>query len=366
MNIAIFGLAISSSWGNGHATTYRALCKGLHQRGHRVTFFERDAEWYRSNRDQIPEYVTFVAYADWPAIAPTARRVLAETDVALVGSYFPDGQQAIDAMLESDVEVKAFYDIDTPITVQELKASGEATYLRADQLSALDLYLSFTGGPLLEDIRTRFRPRLAVPLYCAVDPADHYRTPRDARLACDLSYMGTYAGDRQPKLQELLSKPAEMLPQQDFIVAGPMYPAEIAWPRNVERIMHLEPKYHRCLYSSSRLCLNVTRREMVLAGYSPSVRLFEAAACGAAIVSDPWPGIETFFQPGHELLLATRAEEVKHYLTGIDARELRAIGAAAQARVLTEHSHVARAAEFEAYVEAANREETGATARLAG
>jgi spore maturation protein CgeB len=353
MRIVIFGLAITSSWGNGHATTYRALGRALHARGHRITFFERNVEWYASNRDlPQPDFCQVHLYDDWAATLPLVRRALNDADVAMVGSYFPDGIAAIEESLQSRASIKAFYDIDTPVTLAELRRHGRTDYLLAEQVRNLDLYLSFTGGTALQELQQQFGARRPLALYCSVDPCVYRRVPHDARLACALSYMGTYAPDRQPKLQELLCAPAQALTEEKFIVAGPMYPDAVRWPRNVEHIAHLEPKYHPCLYSSSHLVLNLTRREMARVGHAPSVRLFEAAACGAAIVSDNWPGLDELFCPGQEILLATSAENVIRYLQLSD-RELRSIGEAAQARILAEHSNDRRARQFEEMVQSA-------------
>src|ERR1041385_8833136 len=326
MKIVIFGLSITSSWGNGHATTFRALSRALHDRGHRIVFYERDLEWYASNRDlPEPHYCDVCTYERWPEVLPKARRDLADCDVVIVGSYFPDGLRAIDAVLDSYAPVKAFYDIDTPITVSQLRA-GDASYLARKQVPGFDLYFSFTGGPMLTELEAQFGARRAVPLYCSVDAKHHDRRKTYRRYTCDLSYMGTYAQDRQAKLQELLCEPARRLPEARFIVAGPQYPKAFRWPKNVRRITHLSPHWHPGLYSSSRLVLNLTRKEMVEAGYSPSVRLFEAAACGAAIVSDSWPGLEAFFQPKQEILLANHVSDVIGYLRDIDQAELSTIG----------------------------------------
>ncbi len=358
VKIVIFGLSITSSWGNGHATTFRALARALHGRGHSIVFFEKDVEWYASNRD-LPEpgFCELTLYTRWADVLPVVRRELASADVAMVGSYFPDGIAAMDAMLDSTATVRTFYDIDTPITVAALRERGATDYVRADQLPALDVYFSFTGGPILAEIESRFGVRRAAPLYCSFDP-ERYRTyPRSPRFACALSYMGTYAPDRQPKLEEFLFAAATALPEERFIVAGPQYPRQVRWPRNVRHIVHLNPRWHPHLYSSSRLTLNVTRREMVLAGYSPSVRLFEAAACGATIVSDNWPGLDAFFEPGREILLPASAGEIVRYLGELDECELRDIGLAAQRRVLAAHTSQKRAQEFEGEVEAAHRGE---------
>ena len=345
LRITIFGLAISSSWGNGHATTYRALCAALRARGHLITFFEKDVEWYASNRDLPgPGFVDLRLYDDWMSVVPTVRKVLEETDVAIVGSYFPDGVAALSEMADKHVPVRCFYDIDTPVTVAQLRKNGGCGSILASQLPALDLYFSFTGGPILAELESHFGVKRALPLYCSFDPDTYHRRPLDRHLGCDMSYMGTYASDRQPKLEELLFAPAERLPGHAFIVAGSMYPKSAAWPENVRHIAHLAPQYHPALYSSSRLVLNLTRREMVVAGYSPSVRLFEAAACGAVIVSDVWPGIEHFFAPGEEILLATDREDVQRLLRGrVDPQ----IGLRAQTRVLSEHSASIRASELE-------------------
>src|SRR5581483_926732 len=351
MKIVAFGLSITSAWGNGHATTFRALFEALHRRGHDITFFEKNVEWYASNRDlPEPPYCKLRLYEDWSDIASEVRTELTDADVGLVGSYFSDGIRAIQALLESRAAVKTFYDIDTPITIDGLRENGKTEYLDANQVSGFDVYFSFTGGPMLREIESRFGARAAVPLYCSFDPREYRRFQVNKRFACDLSYMGTYAPDRQAKLEELLVRPAGQLPEMKFIVAGPQYPKQIRWPKNVRRIVHLNPRWHARFYSSARLTLNVTRREMVIAGYSPSVRLFEAAACGATIVSDNWPGLDSFFTPGREILLPTDSSDVVRYL-GLSDSELRRIGEAAQQRVLAEHTSEVRAVEFETAIE---------------
>src|SRR6266498_1793782 len=350
MKITICGLTITSSWGNGHATTYRALARALHARGHEIVFFERDLEWYASNRDMPePPFCQVHIYERWSDVLPLLRRELADSDVAMVGSYFPDAEDAIPEVLDSAVAVKAFYDIDTPITVSKLR-TGDAEYLGRDQVPGFDLYFSFTGGPMLSELETRFGAKHAVPLYCSFDP-DRYRASKpEPRFRCDLSYMGTYAADRQAKLEDLLCTPALQMPERSFIVAGPQYPATVRWPRNVNRIIHVEPKFHAPFYSSSRFTLNLTRKDMVEAGYSPSVRLFEAAGCGATMISDVWPGIESFFVPDEEILLAESSSEVLYYLTHLSPEEARVIGRRAQERVLAEHSAEDRAMQFEEFV----------------
>jgi spore maturation protein CgeB len=360
MKIVVFGLSITSAWGNGHATTFRALLDALHRRGHEIIFYEKNVEWYASNRDvPDPTYCEVRLYESWSDILPEVRRDLTEADVGVVGSYFPDGILAIDELFDSAAGVKAFYDIDTPITISLLRQHGSTEYLKAEQLPGFDVYFSFTGGPMLRDIEQNFGARCALPLYCSFDPREYRRFAVNKRFVSDLSYMGTYAPDRQAKLQELLVRPAERCPEKKFIVAGPQYPTDIVWPPNLRRIVHLNPRWHARFYSSSRLTLNVTRREMVIAGYSPSVRLFEAAACGAVIISDNWPGLDTFFSPGCEILLPIDADDVVRFLSLEDA-ELRCIGDAAQERVLAQHTSEVRARQFEQAVLAAKESFTPA------
>ena len=350
MKIVIFGLSITSAWGNGHATTFRSLARALHARGHRIVFFEKDLEWYASNRDlPEPSFCQVRIFQDWLRVLPQARREMADCDVALVGSYFPDGIPAIAEVLDSPAPVKAFYDIDTPVTVAQLRASGSTGYLLGTQVPGFHLYFSFTGGPMLRELERRFGARQAVPLYCSVDELEYRSWPVHKRYQSDMSYMGTYAPDRQPKIEELFCQPARRLPLQKFLLAGPQYP-RLRWPENVRRIRHLNPHWHARFYSSSRLTLNVTRRAMVQAGFSPSVRLFEAAACAATIVSDNWPGLDSFFAPGSEILLPAGPDDVVSYLSQSDEAELRRIGRAAQERVLAEHTAERRAQQFENYV----------------
>lgn len=350
MKIVVFGLSITSSWGNGHATTYRALLAALRRRRHQIVFFEKDEPWYASNRDlPSPEFCDVRLFEDWNSVQPMVRRELADADVAILGSFFPLGVRLADEIQTSSVGVKIFYDIDTPITLAKLR-NGEEQYLRADQVSSFDLYLSFTGGPILEQLHKEFGAPTALPLYCSFDPSSYYPRKPWRRFECDLSYMGTYAADRQQKVDELFLGPAQKLKERRFVLAGPQYPKAVRWSKNVRRIVHLSPKYHPQFYSSSRFTLNLTRKEMVRWGYSPSVRLFEAAACGCTIISDFWPGLDSTLKIGEQVLLTENGEQVAGLLNKMDDGEVRRIGHCARERVLAEHSSDRRAEEFENYV----------------
>lgn len=353
MKIVIYGLTITSSWGNGHATTYRSLAKALARQGHKIHFVEKDVEWYHNNRDlPDPEFCTVHLYDHWQQTSGDLLALAGDADVVLVGSYFPDAIVATRALLNSGYGPILFYDIDTPITIAQLREQGRTTYLEPSLIPLYDAYLSFTGGPVLAELEDDFGASWAVPFYCSVDSDLYQPVPVCPEFQSDLSYLGTYAADRQSKLMRYLNDPARRLPDRRFIVAGPQYPEDIAWQPNVRRMVHLSPGLHPCFYSSSRFSLNLTRADMVAAGYSPSVRLFEASACGAAILSDRWPGLEEFFAPGEEILLPSDASEVADILTGISDEERARIGARARDRILSQHTSRHRAAQFEEIVAA--------------
>ena len=348
MRIAIFGLSISSSWGNGHATTYRALVRELCARGEAVTFFERDVEWYAQNRDlPAPPYGRTVLYASLPELQDRFASEVRQADLVMIGSYVPEGAELGRWVTRVARGVTAFYDIDTPVTLARL-AAGDVDYLSRALVPRFDLYLSFTGGPTLGRIERQFGARTARPLYCSVDPELYYPEARPRNL--DLGYMGTYSEDRQRGLDRLLLEPARRMPAHRFAVAGPQYPNAIEWPGNVRRIEHLAPQRHRAFYNDQRFTLNVTRAAMVDAGYSPSVRLFEAAACATPIISDPWNGLESFFRIGEELLVSRCANDTRRYLAELSASEREALGQRARRRVLCAHTARHRARELVGYV----------------
>lgn len=349
MDIVILGLSITSSWGNGHATTFRALVRALSARGHNVCFLERDMPWYAENRDlPNPPYGLTKLYKSVAELKRRFQQRVMNADLCIVGSYVPDGVAIGDWVTRTCRGVKAFYDIDTPVTLSQLDKSGAAEYLTASQIGRYDLYLSFTGGPVLRKIEREYGSPRARALYCSVDPKLYFSERCKPRW--DLGYMGTYSVDRQPSLDQLLVEPARHSHDLEFVVAGPMYPRELTWPANVERIEHLAPALHRRFYNSQRFTLNLTRADMRAAGYSPSVRLFEAAACGTPIISDYWPGLETFFELETEILTAATASEVLCHLKETPESERRAIGERARKRVLQAHTSERRAIELEEYV----------------
>ncbi len=348
MRIIIFGLSITSSWGNGHATTYRGLIRELHRRGHRILFLERNQPWYARNRDMGELTYCETGLYDDPADLKRRYRQRIETaDCVMVGSYVPDGIEVGEWVTRTAHGVTAFYDIDTPVTLAALRR-GECNYLSRSLIARYDLYLSFTGGPILQHLQSEYEARLPCAFYCSADPTKYY--PENATYQWHLGYLGTYSCDRQPRLERLLLEPAREIDSARFVVAGPQYPRGIQWPTNVQRIEHLGPREHRAFYNAQRFTLNVTRDDMIEAGYSPSVRLFEAAACATPIISDRWEGLNRFFEIGSEILVADSRSEVIAILHELSEEERLAIGRRARARVLQEHTAAHRAGELEALI----------------
>lgn len=350
LDIVVIGLSLSSSWGNGHATTFRGMLRGLEALGHRVTFLERDVPWYAAHRDlPSPDFCELAYYNSVEELVGHFGERIKQADAVIIGSYVPEGPQVIDAVHALRPQRLAFYDIDTPITVTRLK-TGDEEYLAPRQVPFFDIYFSFTGGPTLRQLESEFGAKGAEALYCSVD-ADRYRnTGEPARW--DLGYLGTYSDDRQPTVERLLIEPARRLPHLKFVVAGPQYPATIDWPANVERIEHLPPAEHPSFYSRQRFTLNVTRADMIAAGWSPSVRLFEAAACGTAIISDFWEGLDDLLPFGEAVEIARSSDDVVAMLTDMDDTRRSRMAETARTRVLANHTGQVRAAELARYLQA--------------
>jgi len=355
MKIVVFGLTMSSSWGNGHATLWRGLARALIRRGHRFVFFEKDVPYYAGTRDlwEIPGG-ELVLYPEWDEVLPYAKSHLADADVAMVTSYCPDAIGATRLALDSPAQLRTFYDMDTPVTLDGLRTGAGVAYLPPEGLGGFDLVLSFTGGPALTELRTRLGARLTAALYGHVDPGVHRPVAPLPGEHADVSYLGTYAADRQAALETLFIEPARRMPERRFLIAGAQYPHDFPWTGNVYFRRHLPPPEHPAFFCSSALTVNVTRRAMAEMGWCPSGRLFEAAACGVAILSDRWDGLDEFLTPGAEILTAATTEEAIDAIS-LPRDELARIAAAARERVLAAHTSDARAAELEALLDAAVR-----------
>ncbi|MEO1987188.1 MAG: glycosyltransferase [Martelella sp.] len=344
MTIVVIGLSLSSSWGNGHATTFRSLLRGTRALGHRALFLECERPWFAANRDMPHPDFCELAYFDTPEdLVARHGHAIRQADAVIIGSYVPDGPAVIAAVAALQPERLCFYDIDTPVTLRRLQ-EGNEEYIARHQVPLFDVYFSFSGGANLDRLETDYRARRAEALFCSVDP-DLYR-PTGAPRQWDLGYLGTYSDDRQPVLKKLLIEPARRLPERKFVVAGAQYPSSIEWPDNVERIEHVPPAEHADFYSRQRFTLNVTRQDMVRAGWSPSVRLFEAAACATPVISDIWPGLEELLPDGEAIILAPDGDAVVAALRETDDAQLAAIAEAARQRVMSGHTGLARAREL--------------------
>ncbi len=346
MKIVIFGLSVTSAWGNGHATLLRGLFRALHNRGHQIHFFERDTPYYAAHRDAptLP-YAQVHLYSNWPEIQSEAVRELEDADVGMVTSYCPDGVPACDLILRSNLWRSVFYDMDTPVTLSRLQKGEAVEYLPSGGLAGFDLVLSYTGGEALGQLREHLHAQRAETLYGWVDPAIHHRVEPSAKFEANLSYLGTYAADRQAALDQLLIAPAKTLKDHQFLIGGAMYANRENWPANIRFFDHIAPPEHCAFYSSSPLTLNITRGSMAAMGYCPSGRLFEAASCGTAVLSDWWEGLDTFFQPGEEILIAKSTAEAVEAIS-YDAETLRRIGRKAREKALDCHTAENRAQRF--------------------
>jgi spore maturation protein CgeB len=346
VKLVIFGLTLSSSWGNGHATLWRGLCRALARQGHRIVFFERDVPYYALNRDlrELPG-TDLRLYADWASALTEARRETADADAAMVTSYCPDGAAASELVLATAGPLSVFYDLDTPVTLERLARGEPVPYLPPEGLGGFDLVLSYTGGRALDELRDRLGARRVAPLYGSVDPETHRPADPMPDFQGDVSYLGTYAADRQEALEQLFLQPARRLPAKRFVIGGAQYPVDFPWGDNVFFVRHLPPADHPAFYASSPLTLNVTRAAMAGMGYCPSGRLFEAAACGTALLSDTWEGLDRFFEPGREIFTAAGTDEAAEILS-LPRDEVRKVARAARERTLAEHTAERRAAEM--------------------
>ncbi len=351
MKIVICGLSISSAWGNGHATLLRGLFRALHSDGNQLHFFERDTPYYAATRDATSfPFVDLHLYSDWNDILPLLTSQLRDADAAMVTSYCPDGASACELVAASSIPSKIFYDMDTPVTLSRLERGETLDYVPAEGLGAFNLVLSYTGGEALRLLRERLHAQRVSALYGWADPEMHHPAEPVSCYRADLSYLGTYAADRQGSLEHFLLSAAQQLPDKQFLVGGPMYPHPDRWPSNVAYRAHVPPSEHPAFYCSSRLTLNITRGTMAAMGYCPSGRLFEAAACGTPVLSDCWSGLDEFFTPGEEILLTTSSDEAVEAIQE-DTGRLKQIGLRARQRTLDCHTAAIRARQLIALIE---------------
>jgi spore maturation protein CgeB len=328
-----------------------AVCEELAARGHDVVFFERDVPYYAAHRDLWHlDRGQLHLYPSWNDVRDLADRELSDADAAIVTSFCADAIAAEAAVMESRVPRRAFYDLDTPVTLEQWSRTQAVPYIGPRGLADYDVVFSYTGGASLDALCSEFGARHVVPLYGSVDPEAHVPVEATPLFRADLSYLGTYAADRQRAVESLFVQPARAMPARRFVLGGSQYPPDFPWSANIFYMWHVAPDWHSAFYCSSRLTLNVTRAAMATTGYCPSGRLFEAAACGAPLLSDAWPGLDQFFEPGREILVADTPGDVVAAIQLPDA-ELRAMARRARDRTIAEHTAASRADQLVATLE---------------
>jgi spore maturation protein CgeB len=347
LKIAFFGSSLVSARWNGAVTYYRGILRALHARGHRIVFYEPDAYGRQEHRDEGElEFARVVVYQG-EAGARTSMDEARDADLVVKAS----GVGVHDALLEEGVlalrsarRSVAFWDVDAPATLERLERDS-ADPLRG-LVSGFDYVFTYGGG---ERVRARYLAlgaRTCVPIYNAVDPTTHFPSKKSAAFAGDLGFLANRLPDRESRCDEFFFTVARDNPGSSFVLGGSGWEDK---PRssNVRYVGHVYTHQHNEFNSSNRLLLNVNRDSMVAAGFSPATRIFEAAGAGACIVSDAWEGIENFFEPNREILIAESGEEVSRHLRDRDSASVAAIGAAARRRVLADHTYDQRALEVE-------------------
>jgi spore maturation protein CgeB len=353
VKLVVFGSSVSRSSRDGHGAFWTGLIKALGGLGHRVIFFERDlaeSAHYRELRE-IPSG-EWILYPSWPQARHRAEQHLTDADAAIVTSSCSDAVDACTEVLSSPARVRCFYDLDPGMTLDRHRSGEPLEYLPPRGLADFDLVLSYTGGQALVELKTQLGARHVAPLYASVDPDVYHPVPPEERFRCDLSYLGNYSADRRAGLEDLLLEPARRRADLRFAVAGLEYPGDFPWQENIHFKSYVPPAEQAAFYSSSRLTLSLTRRAAAELGYCPPARLFEAAACGMPVLSDEWDGLDYFFEPGRDILVARTTGHVMDALA-MNHEALARIARAGRERALSSHTAARRALELENILEAA-------------
>jgi spore maturation protein CgeB len=353
MRIAFYGSSLLSSYWNGAATYYRGLLSDLARRGHAITFYEPDAFDRQQHRDiDPPDWARVVVYEATPE---AAHRVIAEAaaaDIVVKAS----GVGVFDDLLVEGVMAAArpdalriFWDVDAPATLAELAEQPGHALHRV--LPALDLVLTYGGGPPVIAAYQKIGARRCVPIYNALDPATHHPVAPEPRLACDLAFLGNRLPDRERRVEEFFLRAAAMLPERRFLIGGSGW-GDKPMPANVQALGHVGTGMHNAFNVTPLAVLNIARDSMAGVGFSPATRVFEATGAGACLITDDWPGIDQFFAPGSEILVARDGAEVAEIVRDLSRERAQAIGEAALRRVLAEHTYAHRGAEADALLRA--------------
>lgn len=344
MRMAFYGSSLLSSYWNGAATYYRGLIAALARKGHRVTFYEPDAYGRQERRDiEPPDWCNVVVYE---ANQDGLSRVVAQAgaaDVVVkasgVGVYDDELLAGVMAAARPGA-LRIFWDVDAPATVAAMRAEPAMPLRRA--LPALDMVLTYGGGPPIVAAYEALGARRCVPVYNALDPHTHHPVPQDPRFACDLAFLGNRLPDREGRVETFFLEPAARMPGRRFLIGGAGWDGR-ALPANVRDLGHVSTRDHNAFNVTPLAVLNVARDSMAEVGFSPATRVFEAAGAGACLITDAWDGIEQFLRPGTEVLVARDGKDVEEHLATLDDEAARRIGNAARRRILGEHTYDRRA-----------------------
>jgi spore maturation protein CgeB len=349
MKIAFYGSSLLSSWWNGAATYYRGLLRDLAGRGHDITFYEPDAYDRQSHRDMEPQpWARSVVY---PATTEGLRNVLEEARAADVVVKTSGVGVFDDELLAGILEhsrrgaLKIFWDVDAAATLDEMAGAEDHPVRRA--LPALDLVLTYGGGPPVVNRYLEFGAAECVPVYNALDPTTHHPVEADPRFAADLSFLANRLPDREARVDQFFLEPAALLPERRFLIGGNGWETK-AMPPNVRHLGHVYTHEHNAFNCTPLAVLNVARDSMADIGFSPATRVFEAAGAAACLITDAWEGIEQFLEPGEEVLVARDGQDVVEHVRALAPERARAIGRAALERVLAEHTYAHRGAQVDA------------------
>ncbi|HLJ85874.1 MAG TPA: glycosyltransferase [Candidatus Angelobacter sp.] len=345
MKIFVFGSSITSCYWNGAATYYRGIYKALHALGHQITFAEPDAYGRQQHKDGGDySYVKSIVYTYEHEI-PKLFYAASESDLVIKHS----GVGVFDEFLEAGVlhvqsaKTKvAFWDVDAPATLSRVESDRDDAFRRL--IPKYDYIFTYGGGSAVMDRYLRLGAASCHTIYNALSPESHFPTSRDSSLLCDLAFVGNRLPDREHRVEEFFLRVAQLEPGFRFILAGEGW-ANKPLPQNVRWIGHLGTSKHNSVNCSARMVLNVNRDSMAGAGFSPPTRIFEAAGAGACVITDHWPGIEAFFEPGREVLVASHAGDVVKFLKTISHEEAGEIAQKMRQRALQEHTYELRAAQ---------------------
>lgn len=353
LRIAFFGSSIVSAYWNGAATYYRGMVRALAACGHRITFYEPDAYGRQQHRDIAdPDWARVVVYPGEGEAG--VRGALADArgaDLVIKAS----GVGVFDELLEAAVlemarpgALAAFWDVDAPATLE--RVSNDPTDPFRSLIPRYDLVLTFGGGPPVVDAYTALGARSCTPIYNAIDPATHHPTPPEPRFTGALGFLGNNLPDREARVEEFFLRAAAAVPEERFLLGGSGWEHK-PLPPNVDYLGHVYTRDHNAFNCTPRAVLNIGRESMARFGFSPATRVFEAAGAGACLITDAWEGIEQFLEPEREVLVAHDGAEVAEHVRSLTPARARAIGQAALARVLAEHTYDHRAAQLEALLE---------------